>query len=43
MVDNGRAHGTYSLEREMRNKILGFAVLAVASAMAAGGTGAEAQ
>src|ERR687893_3161009 len=43
MVDNGRAYGTYSLEGEMRNKILGFAVLAVASAMAAVGTGAEAQ
>jgi hypothetical protein len=43
MVDNGRAYGTYSLEGEMRNKILGFAVLAVASVMAAAGTGAEAQ
>ena len=43
MVDNGKAYGTYSLEGEMRNKILGFVVLAVASVMVAAGTGAEAQ
>src|SRR5918997_4848691 len=43
LSDNGQAYGTYSLEGEMRNKILGFAVLAVASVMAAAGTGAQAQ
>src|SRR4028118_2057921 len=43
MPDNGRAYSTYSLEGEMRNKIWGFAVLAVASVMAVAGTGAQAQ
>jgi peptidase M23-like protein len=43
MPDNGRADSTYSLEGEMRNKIWGFAVLAVASVMAVAGTGAQAQ
>jgi murein DD-endopeptidase MepM/ murein hydrolase activator NlpD len=43
MTDNDQAYGTYSLEGEMRNKIWGFAVLAVASVMAVAGTGAQAQ
>src|SRR3989337_3052633 len=43
MADNDRAYSTYSLEGEMRNKIWGFAVLAVASVMAVAGTGAQAQ
>ncbi len=43
MTDNVQAYGTYSLEGEMRNKIWSFAVLAMASVMAAAGTGAQAQ
>jgi len=43
MVDNDQAYGTYSLEGEMRNKILGFVFLAVASVMVVLSTGAEAQ
>jgi hypothetical protein len=42
LVDDDRAYSTYSLEGEMRNKVWGFVVFAVASVMVAAGTGAEA-
>lgn len=43
MPDNARAYGTYSLEGEMRNNILGFAVLLSLAVMGGAGTGARAQ